>query len=60
MPGRPVLTLGVLAPENAAGDASTQTLLASMTAESGTSSRTFKSADEYKAKKGAPSLDWCR
>jgi hypothetical protein len=44
VPDRPVLTLGVLAPENAAKDVSTETLLASMTAESGTSSRTFKSA----------------
>jgi hypothetical protein len=44
LPDRPVLTLGVLAPENAAKEASTQSLLASMTAESGTSSRTFKSA----------------
>jgi len=44
VPDRPVLTLGVLAPENAAKEASTQSLLASMTAESGTSSRTFKSA----------------
>lgn len=44
VPDRPVLTLGVLALENAAREPATQTLLRSMTAESGSSSRTFKSA----------------
>jgi hypothetical protein len=44
VPDRPVLTLGVLALENAAREPATQTLLTLMTAESGSSSRTFKSA----------------
>jgi len=44
VPDRPVLTLAILAPENTAQEPSTKTLIASMTTESGSSSRTFKSA----------------
>jgi hypothetical protein len=40
---RPVLTLAVLAPENAASEPATKNLITSMTLESGSSSRTFKS-----------------
>lgn len=41
---RPVLTLAVLSPDNSAQDPSTKNLIAQMTTESGSSSRTFKSA----------------
>lgn len=41
---RPVLTLAVLAPEISAQEPSTKNLLTQMTVESGSSSRTFKSA----------------
>jgi hypothetical protein len=41
---RPVLTLVVLAPETTAHDPSTKSMIATMTTESGSSSRTFKSA----------------
>lgn len=44
VPDRPVLTLVVLPPDLSAGDAATRKLLESMTAESGQSARTFKSA----------------
>ena len=44
IPDRPVLTLVVMPPENPASDSATQKLMASMTNESGSSSRTFKSA----------------
>jgi hypothetical protein len=44
VPDRPVLTLVVLAPENTAQEPATLPLIASMTTESGSSSRTFKSA----------------
>lgn len=44
VPDRPVLTLAVLAPENAAPEPATKNLITSMTMESGASSRTFKSA----------------
>ncbi|ABS28163.1 ATP-binding protein [Anaeromyxobacter sp. Fw109-5] len=44
VPDRPVLTMLVLAPDNPAGDAATKTLMTSITTESGSSSRTFKSA----------------
>lgn len=44
VPDRPVLTLVVLAPENAAPEPATKNLITSMTMESGSSSRTFKSA----------------
>ena len=41
---RPVLTLAVLPPENGAPEAATKNMIMSMTLESGSSSRTFKSA----------------
>ena len=41
---RPVLTLAILAPENTAQDPATKNLITQMTTESGSSSRTFKSA----------------
>lgn len=41
---RPVLTLAVLSPDNSAQEPSTKNLIAQMTTESGSSSRTFKSA----------------
>src|SRR5262249_32259556 len=44
VPDRPVLTLAVLAPEDTAQEASTKNLIAQWTTESGSSSRTFKSA----------------
>ena len=44
VPDRPALTLAVLAPENPAPEPATKTLMTSMTMESGSSSRTFKSA----------------
>jgi hypothetical protein len=44
VPDRPVLTLVVLAPENTAPESVTKNLITSMTTESGSSSRTFKSA----------------
>lgn len=44
VPDRPALTLGVLAPESSANDSATKSLLTMLTMESGTSSRTFKSA----------------
>ncbi|MDX2024306.1 MAG: DUF499 domain-containing protein [Deltaproteobacteria bacterium] len=44
VPDRPVLTLAVLAPENPAPEPATKSLIAQMTTESGSSSRTFKSA----------------
>jgi hypothetical protein len=44
VPDRPVLTLAVLPPENAAPEPATKNLITSMTMESGSSSRTFKSA----------------
>lgn len=44
VPDRPVLTFGVLPPENVAAEPATKQLITSMTMESGSSSRTFKSA----------------
>ena len=44
IPDRPVLTIVALPPETSAGESSTAALITSMTNESGTSSRTFKSA----------------
>lgn len=44
VPDRPVLTMLVLAPDNAASDTATKNLMTSITTESGSSSRTFKSA----------------
>lgn len=44
VPDRAVLALVVLPPENASTDPATKTLMATMTTESGSSSRTFKSA----------------
>src|SRR5262249_37654210 len=44
IPDRPALTLCVLHPDHAAGAAATSKLITQMTAESGTSGRTFKSA----------------
>lgn len=44
VPDRPVLTMLVLAPDNAAGDGATKAMMTSITTESGSSSRTFKSA----------------
>jgi hypothetical protein len=44
VPDRAVLTLLVLAPDNAAPDVGTKNLMSSVTTESGSSSRTFKSA----------------
>jgi hypothetical protein len=56
VPDRPVLTLAILPPENCAAEAATKTLLASMTMESGLSSRTFKSALIWVAAEDAASL----
>jgi hypothetical protein len=44
VPDRPVLSLVVLAPENTAPEPATKNLITQMTTESGSSSRTFKSA----------------
>lgn len=44
VPDRPVLTVVVLSPEYASPEPATRTLLSMMTTESGSSSRTFKSA----------------
>lgn len=44
VPDRPVLALVVLPPENAAAEPATNALITTMTTESGSSSRTFKSA----------------
>jgi hypothetical protein len=44
VPDRPVLTFVVLPPENSAAEPATRNLITAMTAESGSSSRTFKSA----------------
>ncbi|MBI3184665.1 MAG: ATP-binding protein [Myxococcales bacterium] len=44
VPDRPVLALCILAPENAASDPATKNFITTMTIESGSSSRTFKSA----------------
>jgi hypothetical protein len=44
VPDRPVLALVVLPPETSATEPSTKTLITTMSAESGSSSRTFKSA----------------
>ena len=44
IPDRPVLVLGILAAEHAAGDTATKALIQTMTVECGNSSRTFKSA----------------
>jgi hypothetical protein len=44
VPDRPVLALVVMPPDNMALDPATKNLIVSMTSESGTSSRTFKSA----------------
>lgn len=61
VPDRPVLTLLVLAPDNAAGDAATKTLMTSITTESGSSSRTFKSALIWAAPEdSAPLLEEAR
>ena len=53
---RPVLTLAVLAPDNTAQDPSTKNLIAQMTTESGSSSRTFKSALIWVVPEDASSL----
>lgn len=53
---RPVLTLAVLAPDNTAQDPSTKSLIAQMTTESGSSSRTFKSALIWVVPEDASSL----
>lgn len=61
VPDRPVLTLAVLAPENASPELGTKNLITSMTLESGSSSRTFKSALIWVAAEGAaPLLDEAR
>lgn len=44
VPDRAALTLAILPPENSASDPGTKNLLTTMTMESGSSSRTFKSA----------------
>lgn len=53
---RPVLTLAVLAPENTAQEPSTKNLIAQMTTESGSSSRTFKSGLIWVVPEDATSL----
>jgi hypothetical protein len=53
---RPVLTLAVLAPDNTAQDPSTKNLITQMTTESGSSSRTFKSALIWVVPEDASSL----
>lgn len=56
VPDRPVLTLVVLAPEITSPDPATRNLITSMTTESGSSSRTFKSALIWVAPEDATSL----
>jgi len=56
VPDRPVLTLAVLAPENTAPEPATKNLITSMTTESGSSSRTFKSALIWAAPEDSTSL----
>lgn len=56
VPDRPVLTLAILAPENTAQEPATKNLIASMTTESGSSSRTFKSALIWVAPEDAATL----
>jgi hypothetical protein len=61
VPDRPVLALVVLAPENAAPEPATKNLITSMTMESGSSSRTFKSALIWvAAEDAAPLLEEAR
>lgn len=61
VPDRPVLTLGVLAPEYAATEPMTMNLIESMTMESGSSSRTFKSGLIWVAPEdAAPMLEEAR
>lgn len=56
VPDRPVLSLVVLAPENTAPDPATKNLITQMTTESGSSSRTFKSALIWVAPEDATTL----
>jgi hypothetical protein len=56
IPDRPVLTIVALPPENSAGESSTAALITSMTNESGTSSRTFKSALVWVVSQDAASI----
>jgi hypothetical protein len=61
VPDRAVLTLAVLAPEHAAPEPATKNLITSMTTESGSSSRTFKSALLWvAAEDAAPLLEEAR
>ncbi len=61
VPDRPVLALAILPPENAAPEPATKTLITSMTMESGSSSRTFKSALIWvAAEDGTPLLEEAR
>lgn len=58
---RPVLTLAIVAPDQAANDTSTVTWLATMTQENGSSARTFKSAILWAvAEDGGPLSDEAR
>ncbi len=56
VPDRALLTLVVLSPDNTAPEPSTKSLIAQMTTESGSSSRTFKSALIWVAPEDASSL----
>ncbi len=56
VPDRPVLALAILPPENSAPEPATKNLMTSMTMESGSSSRTFKSALIWVAAEGAAPL----
>jgi len=61
VPDRPALALVVLSPGQAAGEAATKRLITSIMAESGASSRTFKSAIIFSAvDDGAPLVDEAR